>query len=349
MQVIIFFHKKRFCQLLFLLFLFLNIENVFSQNKPIVETLRLEVRTDFQENLYSDTTPASGGFTGQYLNFLIDGNITDDFSFHYRQRLNVFTDNFRSFFDATDWLYLQYDINKNFSLAAGKQIVAIGGWEYDAAPIDVYYWSGFLNPIHCFQFGASASFKSNDKNHTLTAQFCNSPFISKPFDNLFAYNLYWAGNMKWFHTLYSLNFVEYRKNCFINYLSLGNKFDFGKHFFYLDFTNRATKEDPYLFKDFSVLGHLQFTIANRWAIFIKGGYDVNRTQEGVVDVDQFRDLLVTPGMEYCYFGGGLEFYPIKESKAVRLHFFSAATHQDITQLEINIGVTWKPNLLSLKK
>lgn len=57
-----------------------------------------------------------------------------------RHRLNK-KNNDASFFDATDWLYLAYR-KDNWELSAGKQVVAIGGYEYDAAPIDLYFCSG---------------------------------------------------------------------------------------------------------------------------------------------------------------------------------------------------------------
>ena len=41
--------------------------------------------------------------------------------------------------------------------------------------------------------GASISYHNLKKNHTLTFQACNSPFVSRAFENLFAYNLIWYG------------------------------------------------------------------------------------------------------------------------------------------------------------
>ena len=79
------------------------------------------------------------GFLGDYLNFRIDGQIVSGLTFSYRQRFNKTTT--KNFFDATDWMHLDWKATPKLTLSAGKQVVAIGGYEYDRAPIDVYYSS----------------------------------------------------------------------------------------------------------------------------------------------------------------------------------------------------------------
>lgn len=116
------------------------------------EIIRLDVdaRLDYQRDWNDGHTVSDNtGFEGKYLVIRVDGNITGNLSYSWRQRLNK-NHNDGSFFDATDWVYLNYDINR-WSLSAGKQVVAIGGWEYDRAPIDLYGCSVFWNNIPCYQ------------------------------------------------------------------------------------------------------------------------------------------------------------------------------------------------------
>ena len=47
------------------------------------------------------------------------------------------------FFNATDWFYVDYKPTEQWTLSAGKQVIDIGGWEYDYAPINLYYCSEF--------------------------------------------------------------------------------------------------------------------------------------------------------------------------------------------------------------
>ena len=118
---------------------------VYAQNesKPILNTLRFETRFDYDyQSFENDYEPTLGGFSGKYINVAMAGNITDKFSYSYRQRI-LPNKGLSSLFDGTDWIYLTYDITNNFSISGGKQVFQIGGFEYDMPPIDVYFWSDF--------------------------------------------------------------------------------------------------------------------------------------------------------------------------------------------------------------
>ena len=202
----------------------------FAQNNEF--SLKFNTRADFDyQYLDNNGDNDSYGFAGKFLNIMLDGKINDKFEYHWRQRLNRtnFTSNF---FEATDWAYLSYNINNNLTLSAGKQVVAIGGFEYDYAPIDVYFYSDFCNVMpSCYEFGTSLTWSNDAKNQALTFQISNSIFKQQPFDELLAYNLLWNGNITDFwKTLYSVNLIEYNQGNYVNYIALGNQFylgDFG--------------------------------------------------------------------------------------------------------------------------
>lgn len=314
-----------------------------------LHNLRLEARVDFEYKAYNDTTPANAGFAGKYMNFVLDGQLTERCFFHYRQRLNIANASFSSFFRGCDWLYLEYFFGKHFSVSAGKQVVAIGGFEYDFAPIDVFFWSNFWENVVCYEMGASISYHNLKKNHTLTFQACNSPFVSRAFENLFAYNLIWYGNMKFFHTIYSLNMIEYEKGKFINYISLGNRFDIKDFSFYIDFQNRATDKQVFLFKDFTIVGQAEYNFKQKGFLYLKGGYDVNKAQPKTTPYAEAFDRFVLLGVDYFYYGIGGGFYPLKERKDIRLHAFFAVNHTDNISYQSNLGLTWKMDFLSLRK
>ncbi len=55
---------------------------------PLVK-LQAEVRLDYQHDwLDGHTVKDNTGFEGKYINFRLDGNITDGLSYSWRQRLN---------------------------------------------------------------------------------------------------------------------------------------------------------------------------------------------------------------------------------------------------------------------
>ena len=318
----------------------------------ILSRLDLEARVDYMQE-YQEGIKIDGasGFKGRYLNIRMDGNITDQLSFSYRQRLNK-PNKDASLFDATDWITASYRIG-SWTLSGGKQVVGIGGFEYDAAPIDLYFCSEFWNNIACYQFGVSGSWTSRSGNDNVMLQFCESPFRRNQHNTgnkeMFAYNLMWTGSHGCFNSLYSVNFIEYLPGRFINYIALGNRFSFGNFRLDLDFMSRALNARDLLGKDFSVMCELRWSPLSRLELFAKMTQDSNFS-------DVAGDWCVAPGTSLTRFGGGLEYYPIKDSKSLRLHLNCCHTTgaESLTsilrdrQTIIDAGITWTMNMLNLK-
>ena len=202
----------------------------------VFNKFKLEVRAD-GEITTTDSTP-NLGFHGKYFNFMLGGDLGGGFSYYFKQRI-VANPGTVTFFDNTDFLYLDYMPNQNWRLRFGKDAMALGGFEYDASPIDVYFPTNLWRNIYCFQLAASGAYITDDGNHTFIAQVSNSPYIN--YNNLnydaglVAYNLYWAGNMGHFHTLWSTSMVEYKWNSYLNMTMLGMKLIYDKWDLYFDF------------------------------------------------------------------------------------------------------------------
>jgi hypothetical protein len=314
-------------------------------------SLSTDVRVDYQREMTDGhTDDANTGFKGKYLNFRLDGQFNEHFSFSYRQRMNKFSSD-ATFFDATDWVYLQYRPDAHWQIAAGKQVVGIGGFEYDRAPIDIYRASEFWNNVACYQMGASVGYNLTPHD-LLSFQVCESPFRLTSNSNMYAYNLQWFGNHGWFSSIYSFNVLEYAAGKYITYIALGNKFDIGKLSLELDLMNRASNHQAYLFKDCSVMAELSYQVSNPVKLFGKFTYDVNKSGTN-------SDLLVLNGTEMKMIGGGIEYHPLKTKKHdVRLHAFCFysfgnnsnpdGTLQDKMTM-IDVGVKWRFDILNNKK
>lgn len=307
---------------------------------------RLDWQGDWQEgDMLKDNT----GFAGKYLNIHLDGNITDNLSYSWRQRLNK-PHKDASYFDATDWVYLNYKLDR-WNFAGGKQVVAIGGWEYDRAPIDLYGCSVFWNNVPCYEIGASVALNVTPDDK-LTAQFCQSPFHTSDNKNLYAYNLMWNGHHGLFDAIWSANFIEILPGRFINYIALGNKFTVGNCSLELDLMNRASSHQTFLFKDVSVMGELSYRPNGKWNIFGKMTYDVNHSGTDY-------DTTVLNGTELKMVGAGVEFFPFVNSRhtlSVHASAFYAwgrnANEADVMQNNTflaSVGVKWTMNLLSIKR
>ena len=332
-------------------------DNNFGINK-----LKLEVRTDF--DCFSEGELVYSGFTGKYLNFIIAGDINEKLYYAYRQRINK-VQNEANFFDATDYLYLGWRITKNISMTAGKEIVAMGGVEYDLAPIDVYFHSRFWDNFNCYRFGTNLEFTTNNRKNTFTFQFTNSPFDNGiVYGSLYNYSIHWRANYKHFGPVCSVNMYEYKKGNFLNIIALGTSFQFGHVCGYVDIANRAHgNQSQFFFEDYTFIGRLGIRfMKDKMHLFVKGGCDINDSQDyTTLGFNAIHDICVLPGTDVNFYGSGIEFYPIQGRNEIRLHaFFAISDVQkspeisnglltiskiDNTSYQVNLGLTWRLNYI----
>lgn len=296
--------------------------------------LDVEVRGDWQyENLEGETLPAASGFEGKFLNFRMDGSLAEHLSYSIRYRVHKVQANP---FAATDWATLTYSTD-NWDFSAGKQVVAIGGYEYDRAPIDIYFASEYWHQIACYQFGVSATYKFGSKyNSKLLAQICQSPYDFAN-QNLYAYNLMYMSDF----ALSSVNFLEYAPNKYLGYVALGDKEKFGAVSVEWDVMTRFDFENKGC--SFSSMLDVAWAVNEKLNLFTHASYDAN---EGVIDPT------VLPGTDVWRVGGGAEYFPTAK-RNVRIHATAAYTFGEAMtgaalqngHLMFQAGLTWKINLL----
>lgn len=341
-----------------------------------VSKIALEVRADFDN--YNVDGVNTSGFSGKYLNFILKGNLTNSISYVYRQRLNIKDiKSVNSFFDGTDFFYMQWQPCSIFAISAGKEVIAMGGIEYDQAPIDIYFNSQFWNNMPCYELGVNAMLMTNDQKNTFTLQFTNSPLsYGKYLSGLYNYSAHWRGTYKYFEPVCSFNMYEYEKNKFLQVIALSMKFDFGRLNGYVDFANRATaQQSRYFFSDITAVGAVgckfwrnSNTHLDMMQVYVKSGIDLNKNQDVTIPVEQIYDNCILPGTDVKYYGIGLECFPNKGNDNVRIHAFFAvndakslpyivaadpssgeAAHleleNNVTTYRFNLGLTWRLNFV----
>jgi hypothetical protein len=319
-------------------------------------SVKFDARFDWQSSFThnADAKPSyASNFNGRYLMFMLDGNISPKFSYSLRYRMihPNHVNSWRGVFNATDWANLTYRPTKNWEISAGKMLVFYGSYEFDYNPLDVYMWSAWGGRVGCFQFGVMGKYITDDRRNNILFQINNSPFADPlSLGALYSYSAQWNGNFGVFNALYSVNFFEYQPGRFINYISLGNQFNFGSVKFELDYQNRYGARGTHFLKDFSLIGKLNYNCMNRLNVFVKGGIDYNMAQEeGESDVI---DMLVLPGERNVYYGAGLEFFPIKDSKNVRIHAFWQSGSNNLdgqSWNNHNVGIGFKWRLVAFER
>jgi len=303
------------------------------------------------DSLYFDARGAyhqeikDGDFTSSlradYLNLHIFGTMTDELSYRIRQKLN-FTPMAQDPFRSTDWMCLFWKPNDKLTFAVGKQAVLIGGYEYDSAPIDVYFYSKFCNEVpQGFAFAVNTDYQIAD-GHVLSFQLGNSP-LCYGFQDQFSYNFAWKGHiLPWWKTIWSANIIEDVDDRFIGYLALGNHLLLGNVALDLDVIHRSgfTQKNP--LTDYTLITKLIWSVG-KWNICGKVGYE-NNSSENVDENGIPYDSVITPGTEYLYGGCGIEYFPYGDNK-LRLHaiyFRDNSEHKN----NLQVGVTWRFDVIS---
>ena len=308
--------------------------------QPVVTELYFDTRASFHQEVADGQYNSQ--FTGDHFNLNVRGRLTDKLDFRIRQRLNKKVFDERNMFNATDFLYLRWQATPRWAFTAGKNAVLIGGYEFDAVPIDVYYYSNFCNNLYQgFAFGVNAEYALAE-GQTLAFQFCNSP-LSLGFQNLYAFNFAWTGHFApWWDTLWSVNFVQDEFQRTINYIALGNHLVFGGLAIDVEWMNRAGAGQRYFFSDYTVISKVIWTVG-KWNLCAKAGYESN--EPGNVDAHgRALDLAVAPGTRNFYAGCGVEFFPLPNRDRLRLHavyFRSSSIGID----NFDIGITWRLDVI----
>ena len=131
--------------------------------------------------------------------------------------------------------------------------------------------------------------------------------------------------------------MEWAQGKFINYIALGNRFDFtSKLALELDFMNRASSHQRFLCKNFSIMGELQYMLSSKVKVFAKATYDVT---------------------DLTRVGAGVEYYPLS-SYDIRIHAVGSYcwgynTNPDGMNVDnltyVTVGITWKMPILPWNK
>ena len=331
---------------------------------PVFTQIRLEARADFDyyriENDGTTTNPF--GFHGKYFNFVVGGDLNDKFSYFFRQRV-IAQDGSVSFFDNTDFLYLTYHPNKNWMFRLGKDALAVGGFEYDAAPIDVLFSTNYWDNFYCFQLGGAVAVKSDDGNHMVLAQVATSPYVhygaalgfpagQEWRSGLLSYSLYWSGKMGHFSTLYSVNMFERNDNSWMNYIALGNKLIYDRWDLYVDLIHHALSRKD-LGKNFAAIGCFNYHLTEEFNIYGKVSYEQNKSEVDLQSATPL-DCLITAGSKISKYGIGFEYNP-SFCKDVRFHgvlsYCQNHREQPLVSINnstntftVNFGITWHMNI-----
>ena len=283
-----------------------------------------------------------GEFKMHELRIEMKGKVTDWLSYRYRQRINRSYDGTSSVDNmpsSIDWAGLGIQVNKQFSIFAGKQGAAYGGFETYINPIEGYEPTDMARNLTCFLSGVNFIYDftptqqlqlqvtDNRVVKSVTTQYGTGYTDSKlPL----MYSLNW--NARWanvFYTRYSASISSQARENTLKYFAFGNRLLTKKFDGYVDVkysledadnkgimtsilqpnaTTNKVKNSEYL----SLMALLKFRIMPEWNLVVQGMYETASLHKAYNEAEQGR---YRTSLAYI---GGIEYYPIKNSN---LHFF----------------------------
>lgn len=285
-----------------------------------------------------------GAFNMRQLRIEAKGNVTDWLSYRWRQRLNRgnegggMIDNLPN---SIDYAGIGIKFNDNFSLFAGKQAAAYGGFEYDLNPIEIYQYSEIINNMSNFMTGVTLDYNmtpdqqfqfqildsrnnSQDETYGTGLEESRLPLV---------YSLAWNANMfgkKW-QTRWSASIMEETHGNYMYYFALGNQFNFSpKCNMYVDimssteqldrkgimtnmFGGRGTFGGHNMYNTMynSLVTKVNFRVKPKWNLFAKGMLEsaaVYKEQPGVAKGNYRTSLGYIAGVEFYPMQSNMHFY-----------------------------------------
>ena len=319
-----------------------------------------------------------GKFNMRQLRIESKGNINEWLSYRWRQRLNRPNnggDNIDNLPTSIDIAGIGIKLGDGFSLFAGKQCAAYGGFEFDANPIEIYEYSDMIEYMSNFMTGINIGYDFLE-GQQLNFQVLNS--LNGPFTKMYnftpdlmaklnlentklplVYTLNWNGNFgNIFKTRWSASLMSQAKDKNLYYYVLGNELTLGDFNIYLDFmlsnddidrggiiTEMIGLEDGhnvYNTSYMSLVTKLNYRFADKWNVFVKGMYETASVTEETETIEK--------GKYRTSFGylGGLEYYPMESN----LHFFltyvgrtykyeARANHDDYSTNRVSVGFIYQ--------
>lgn len=326
--------------------LFERVSKIEKQNDWFNLYMNMHGAFDAKFNQDGKNGLSQGAFNMRQLRIEAKGNVTSWLSYRWRQRLNRSNDGngmIDNLPNSIDYAGIGIKFNEKFSLFAGKQAAAYGGFEYDLNPIEIYQYSEIINNMSNFMTGVTLNYDMTP-NQQFQFQILDSRNNSQEDtygENLeesrlpLVYSLAWNANMfdnRW-QTRWSASIMEETHGKYMYYFALGNQFNFSPRCnMYIDlmssteqldrkgimtniFGGRANFNGHNMYNTMynSLVTKVNYRVLPKWNLFAKGMLESAAVykNEDYVAKGNYRTSLG--------YIAGVEFYPMDTN----LHFYLA--------------------------
>jgi len=287
------------------------------KNVSMIANMRFAQRNEFVDGEHTKSR-----FTMEQFRLELKGKVHDKVYFRFRDRYTraQTSESVDGISRSTDLAFIRVDINKKWSIAAGKLCADWGAIEFDMNPIDIYEYSDIIEYADNFLSGFQASYVLNPK-HQFTVQLLDSR--TKTFNELYgqqprleeskvpmAFVANWRGSLfdGKFNTIWSYarhneaHDTVADKAVGMDYFALGNQLKLGKKFT-VEYDYKYSMEDldrttivsetvpdglyPYALRETVYIGH--------WLhLYYRLNPKINLAFVAMMDIAQWKDNDLDP-------------------------------------------------------
>lgn len=220
------------------------------KNVSMIANMNFAFRNEFVDGEYTQSR-----FRNEQLRLEIRGQVHEKVYFRFRDRYTraQTSESIDNLSRSVDLAFLRFDLTDKFSISAGKMCADWGAWEFDWNPIDIYEYSDIVEYADNFLTGVGFTYTPSTRNQW-TFQVLDSR--TKSFDELYgttqpnfteskaplAFVSNWRGSLMdgkiktiWSYSLFNEAQDMNGNGANMNYIALGNEFNFGKFRFIYDF------------------------------------------------------------------------------------------------------------------
>jgi hypothetical protein len=219
------------------------------RNVSMIANMNFAFRNEFVDGEYTQSR-----FRNEQFRLELRGQVHEKVYFRFRDRYTraQTSESVDNLSRSVDLAFLRFDINKQFSISAGKMCADWGAWEFDWNPIDIYEYSDIVEYADNFLTGVGFTYTPSSRNQW-TFQILDSR--TKSFDELYgdqpnfteskaplAFVANWRGSLLdgkiktiWSYSLFNEAQDDTGNSANMNYIALGNEFNFEKFRIIYDF------------------------------------------------------------------------------------------------------------------
>ncbi len=251
-----------------------------------------------------------------------------------------------------DWANLTYTLCTenagSFDITLGKDVMNIGGFEYDAYDFDCHFGLSSLlwNYSTVYQWGGKIGYTTPSEMSSFNFQATTSPYGGMMFKEkqYGAYGIQYRGEYDWYSAIFSANMIQYDDKKYLNVLALGNQFYAGDCTLGVDWLNRARSTKDFFNQEMLLMGSVSYNFGDKVELFGKVGWERFKGDGYFIYGDpeyEFPD-------DYIFGGVGVNWYPLKDSQDLRVHALFTMNNVDET-IAFGVGVTYNFSITDLFK